>query len=478
MHAVPVSPVPARMTPLVDTYQELHRCVPGQETARGRRFNAFLAEVLHSGGLHDAVSDQRGLRGRDETDVSFTLGHTGYIMEAKWEREPVSKTPLLKIEGRLKTRPPGVRPVLVSMSGFTAPAREHAEFHAGVVLLDRSHVEAMVSGLISAEALFHRHLAVTSRRGGSYVPLADLLQGDAQGPPPQLLRSSAQGIDGFPVITEPGVTIAHALTADEAWTAGEIGGIANTGGSALLWTTMDGVLRVDAATGCSTWTTAPAFCQGPALVAPGTGTLLLSEGAALRLTDDQADVVGGGFTGAGWLMPGPDGSAWAFTTQGPRSAEGHGGHTLSRLGNLLADSTSFEVDFAGRVHQAALTRSGTLFMAGGGHDVTTSLESGLRCPGDRWTESAPLTPRTSVSIGDHTVLLAGRTGNGIEQALVAVDTRTNRSTLLLRLPNTTYITGLAAADEDAVHLLTDIRGNDQTPRPHMLHVTIPASARP
>jgi hypothetical protein len=80
-------------------------------------------------------------------------------------------------------------------------------------------------------------------------------------------------------------------------------------------------------------------------------------------------------------------------------------------------------------------------MAGGGHDVTTSLESGLRCPGDRWTESAPLTPRTSVSIGDHTVLLAGRTGNGIEQALVAVDTRTNRSTLLLRLPNATYITG-------------------------------------
>jgi hypothetical protein len=152
------------------------------------------------------------------------------------------------------------------------------------------------------------------------------------------------------------VTVAHALTADEAWTAGEIGGIANTGGSGLLWTTMDGVLRVDVATGCSAWTTAPAFCQGPALVAPGAGTLVLSEGAALRLTGDQAHVVGGGFTGAGWLMPGPDGSAWVFTTQGPRSAEGRGGHTLSRLGNLLADSTSLEVDFAGRVHQAVLTR--------------------------------------------------------------------------------------------------------------------------
>ncbi|QKW48239.1 hypothetical protein [Streptomyces buecherae] len=46
------------------------------------------------------------------------------------------------------------------------------------------------------------------------------------------------------------------------------------------------------------------------------------------------------------------------------------------------------------------------------------------------------------------------------------------------MPNTTYITGLAAAGEDTVYLLTDIRGNGQAPRPRLLHVTIPASARP
>ncbi|WP_405444477.1 hypothetical protein OG350_37720 [Streptomyces achromogenes] len=47
----------------------------------------------------------------------------------------------------------------------------------------------------------------------------------------------------------------------------------------------------------------------------------------------------------------------------------------------------------------------------------------------------------------------------METALVAVDTGTHRSTLLLRLPNTTYITGLVAAGEGTVYLLTDIRGN-------------------
>ncbi|MFD8614643.1 hypothetical protein [Streptomyces sp. NPDC059631] len=69
-------------------YQELDLCAPGQETARGRRFNAFLAEVLCWGGLRDVVSDQRGLEGRDETDVSFMLGCTPYILEAKWQHAP------------------------------------------------------------------------------------------------------------------------------------------------------------------------------------------------------------------------------------------------------------------------------------------------------------------------------------------------------------------------------------------------------
>ncbi|MEU2490903.1 hypothetical protein [Streptomyces sp. NPDC007883] len=459
-------------------YQELHQCAPGQESARGQRFNAFLAKVLCWGGLRDVVSDQRGLDGRDETDVSFMLGYTPYILEAKWQHAPVDANARSKIKERLEGRPPGVRPVLVSMSGFTAAVRNWADFHAGVVLLDRSHVEAMVSGLLSAEFLFYRHLAVTAGRGGSYVPLADLLPKPDVGPPPSFLRPLAQGIDGFPAIPEPGVTVTHVLTADGAWTEGEISGLARTGGSGLLWTTMSGMLRVDPATGRSSWTTGPALCKGPALVTPDSGTLLYNEEAVLRMTDNQVHVVGGGLKGHGWLMPGPDHTAWAFTTQGPRTAQGFGGHTLIRLGDTLADSTSYDVDFAGGVHQAALTRSGTLFLAGGGRDVTTRLEEGLHCPSDRWTDSAPLTPQTALAVGEHTVLLAGPTGQGMEKVLVAVDTRTHRSTLLLRLPNTTYITGLAAAGDDAVYLLTDIRGNGQAPRPHLLHVTIPAPARP
>ncbi|AYC44149.1 hypothetical protein [Streptomyces griseorubiginosus] len=86
-------------------YQELDRCAPGQEAARGRRFNAFLAEVLRWGGLRDVVSDQRGLEGRDETDVSFMLGYTPYILEAKWQHAPVDAGARSKIKERLEGRP-------------------------------------------------------------------------------------------------------------------------------------------------------------------------------------------------------------------------------------------------------------------------------------------------------------------------------------------------------------------------------------
>ncbi|MFF0066656.1 hypothetical protein ACFYRC_35125 [Streptomyces sp. NPDC005279] len=64
------------------------------------------------------------------------------------------------------------------------------------------------------------------------------------------------------------------------------------------------------------------------------------------------------------------------------------------------------------------------------------------------------------------MLLAGRTsqpGQGLERALYAVDPRDYTPTLLLRLPNTTSVTGLARADDGAVYLVTDIRGNEQAP---------------
>ncbi|WP_371651588.1 MULTISPECIES: restriction endonuclease [unclassified Streptomyces] len=461
----------------ISTYRALHHAAPGQEQARGRQFNAFLADLLRRGNLHDARSDLRGLHGRDEIDVHFTLGYTSCILEAKWERERVDETAIAKLKGRLETRRPGVQGFFVSMSGYTKAVYDKAEYHAQILLMDRQHVEAMVAGLFSADRLFHELLSVTGRQGGAYVLLAGLLDTPAAaGEPLPALRPVDQPIEGFPAWPEAGLTVSSVLTSGGPWAAGKVDGMASTADGRLLWTTREGVLQVAPDSGASMWTTAPSFCHGPALSEADGSMVVLVEEAALRFCKDSSvDVASGGFVGSRQLLPGPDNTAWVFASSGPRRAEGHGGHTLTQLAADFPDGVTCEVDFPGWVHQAVLTGAGSLYISGGGHSVTTDCKHNWRCPADRWADSAPLTPDAALAVGDHTVLLAGRSPQGFEKAVYAVDIHDHTSTLLLRLPNTTQITGFAHGPDDMVYLLTDIRGNDQTPRPHLLQLELPAT---
>jgi hypothetical protein len=81
------------------------------------------------------------------------------------------------------------------------------------------------------------------------------------------------------------VTVTEVLTADGPWPAGTVAGLVVDNSGHLLWTTVDGVLRVHPATGGTAWTTAPPFCHGPALAGADDSLTVLAEGAALRLWD-------------------------------------------------------------------------------------------------------------------------------------------------------------------------------------------------
>ncbi|MFJ1561857.1 hypothetical protein [Streptomyces mirabilis] len=198
------------------------------------------------------------------------------------------------------------------MSGYTKPVYDKAEYHAQILLMDRQHVEAMVAGLFSADCLFHKLLSVTSRRGGAYARLADLLDTPtAGGEPLPALRSVDQLVEGLSAWPEAGLTVSNVLTADGPWTAGEVDGMASTADGRLLWTTRDGVLQVTPGRGADMWTAAPPFCHGPALAEADGSMVLLVEEAAVRFRKDgSAAVAGGGFAGSRWLLPGPDSSGW------------------------------------------------------------------------------------------------------------------------------------------------------------------------
>jgi len=161
---------------LVARYGELQAAGRGTVQRRGQQFNALVADLLRLWGI-DAEAGVIGIEGRDEVDVTFTLGDTPYLLEAKWHARPVPADAASKLADHIRQRLRGTRGVVLSMSGYTrnaAPAAERGQ-QPEVLLLDRSHFEAMLSGLMAPDQLLQAVVRQASRRGGVYVPLADVV---------------------------------------------------------------------------------------------------------------------------------------------------------------------------------------------------------------------------------------------------------------------------------------------------------------
>jgi restriction endonuclease len=462
---------------LVRRYRGLNAMTgPRRAAARGREFNPFLADVLRRDGL-DAVSELRGLDGRDEIDVHVMLGDTGILIEAKWYARKIGATPVSEVRERLDSRPGGSRGIVLSMSGFTKSPLDKARAKAAVYLLERPHAEALIAGLMPAGDFLQRLFTLTSRYGGSILPLETLVLQDGPGTPAPAFRAGdVDEARDFPLKPADGVMVEVLATGDGSWTDPPTGLATDTDGAVLL--TIDGgLLRLDPRTLDSRWLPAPP-CTSPLLAADGTLTVL-SGAAAVDVSTGGLRVRGGAFRpGHSHLLPGPDGTQWVFGNDGARVGGTAGGrHRLTQLGATLAEQPDpVVVDFPGTVHQAVLTGSGHLYLAGGGSSVLTGPDTGWACPKDDWIRSVALTPQAALAVGKHTVLLAGPPVDapGVDKALIALDTTTGDVSEILRLPNTTYIVGLAAAGEGEVLLLTDIRGNDSRPRPRLLRITLPA----
>lgn len=144
------------------------------EQARGVEFNNLLAKVLRAEGLDPEVSSYGEL---GEIDVAFRHGPTRFILEAKWRKKKINFGPLAVLAARVRQRQEGTLGIFVSMSGYTQQAitsLKHSGDRPRLILLDRDHVEAMVSGDMPAEELIDAARDEASFKGRFYVPLGEL----------------------------------------------------------------------------------------------------------------------------------------------------------------------------------------------------------------------------------------------------------------------------------------------------------------
>lgn len=163
----------AALQRLVSEYGHLRRLEGHTAQSRGQRLNGFIAELLQCYGI-DA---QTSVRGTGEIDVIFAVDGTHYVLEAKWQKKKSDTGSIAKLQKRVRQRLAGTNGLFLSISGYSSEAL--AEVKIGerleVMLLDQSHLEAMLGRQIPPSKLLGLVRSYAAFHGEPYASVRELL---------------------------------------------------------------------------------------------------------------------------------------------------------------------------------------------------------------------------------------------------------------------------------------------------------------
>jgi Holliday junction resolvase-like predicted endonuclease len=440
-------PATQRFRELIDDYGRMRRLEDMTPQRRGQLFNDFVAELLRTWGLGRVEANVRGV---GEVDVVFALEGVRFVLEAKWEQAPVDFGPIAKLSGRINQRFTGTRGVLLSMSGYSQDAlhditRGH---QPDMLLLDRTHLEAMLSGLLSPNHLFGALVDRASYRGDIYVPMTELVVSSRDAALPALAFGDSPD-DQVAVITEtaPGVQAAVVLRGTEPCER-TVDGLALDAAGRLLLTLPTGVARIELASGALDWAAPIPECRGNPMPL-GDGSILVLHGAAvLRWHQHEVEIVAGGFTGGTSLLRGPDDEVWVFDYKGQPGGPDNLMVTLTRLGGELGQETRHIIDFRAHIWNAVWLSGPRFFLAGDGHFGVVDLEETTTVAIDDQLMSPHPDQRGAIRLDQRTVLTASRHGK-----VYRIDVENGQSTCLAELDMLAVGCELAAGEHDSAYLL-------------------------
>jgi len=299
---------------------------------RGALFNEFIADTLRLWGI-DARASRATPAG--EIDVSFALGGQRYIAEAKWERSKTDVTPLAKLGLRLSQRMRGTIGVFISMAGYTsdAIAALRSSGERSVLLLDRSHMEAMVSGLVPPDELLDLALDHAAYRGEAYVPLLELLA-PTVATPAVTFEAPPNGANEPP---------SAGISARAACTISRTGplGMASSGPGKILVAGDDGIAEVDHIKRTAAWRVPVRGCRGNPVIRPDGSIMFARRHGIGVVADGRVAVVAGGFPDRCSLFTKLDGSVWVLDPV--NDVLNQVTPTVVRLGERLGEEERHEI---------------------------------------------------------------------------------------------------------------------------------------
>jgi hypothetical protein len=115
----------------------------------------------------------------EQIDGAFTFDNTDYILEAKWQQEPVGTAELDTLHSKLiRTTLDNTLGLFLSINGYSNDAvKAHSSGRRLMILMDGSHLMAVIEGRIDLMQLLLRMRRHASQTGDIYLKINEILVG-------------------------------------------------------------------------------------------------------------------------------------------------------------------------------------------------------------------------------------------------------------------------------------------------------------
>jgi Holliday junction resolvase-like predicted endonuclease len=295
----------SKLRELIARYGAMRRLNGFTPHSRGTELNRLIADVLDCYGIRANASARQGY---GEIDVTFTVEGIRFVLEAKWEQDKTDTGKISKLQTRVRQRLTNTVGIFMSIAGYTSEALRDVNIggRLEVLLIDQSHLEAIISGIIPPTELFGLLVDKASYEGGPYYSLEELLPRPVG--EPTVGFGAPKGLDDPVRTARPGVAIEpllHDLPIEYI-------GLASITANELILNYPDGLVRVDLAQQALDWYAALPTCYQHTLPMADGSLLFRRLSGVGVLRDGQIHGIAGGFVGNAILFSDEDDNAWAL----------------------------------------------------------------------------------------------------------------------------------------------------------------------
>jgi len=139
---------------------------------RGVLFQNFLRELFNAHDLNPHGSFR--ITG-EEIDGAFEFEMTQFLLEAKWQKDPVGVAPLDFFSKKVERKLENTLGLFIALNGFTEDGlKAFSGIRPSIILMDGQDLAVVLQGLVDFRDLLKRKVRYASQTGNPFLQVRDL----------------------------------------------------------------------------------------------------------------------------------------------------------------------------------------------------------------------------------------------------------------------------------------------------------------